>query len=1210
MDEEIEILTDEELVDTFSDNAFKQYMRDISKYPLLNIEEQKRLTYEYQKGDMKARELLINSNLRLVVSVANHYRSVITNMNILDIIQEGNLGLMKAIDNYDPEISAFSTYAVYWIRQAITRAIANKDAVIRKPVHITYSATKYKKLLEKYKSEGKTPSDKEICETLNITQGTLDSIRDSIKQVPVSINQKVDDDSDTELENFIVSENNDYEDVLNNIVNDTLLITLKEILPPVHYFILYYRVLNGETLTLEEVASYFNLTRERIRQIESKVLKKLKPYMQHNSKKIATTYRNIVKVEGANVHRIKKEPINPNKIMQYLYIRDELEYLEERIFYYEVFSKYYFTLNDLANELGVTVKEIQLARDIVKLKLKRKMSDIEKYREFREETIKTYGTKIFNIDLTTKVKKINYRELSNKYSNLSLEEILNLFKKIKYELTNDEIKLLTRYFGLKERNGIKEEELVIDINTTLFGFKHQDMHVPKNKLYEEYLKIKYEFDEEQQLFLETYYFGKKDRKVFQDKYPESSLYYRHYFLIDRLERSYYHILRFFENTFTKEMYLEVKKKYAYKFTDLKIKILDMYYGVDGRIYSLKEIASIIGLDYIKTHDLCRDARNYAIKLYSGLDTYRLDIDPDIYRKYIIDPKYYFIPLTRDILDMYILQKLSYDEISNKTKLSKTRISNIITEAKRKMDNYRFGLVEVIDIDENKINEFLKYYKDKISQDELIVIRYRYLKYMMPEEISSTLKIDINIVKRALTHFNYLYTSYLIKDVEVTNEDIIKEINKHVSESILSYQEKQFASYYLGIKNEYNIEGHSLKFTELMAKMELTNHKYWHKYMGIVRKIKCLKKGIIKPDLLFISREELNKLLDDCHLPISDKEKEIICYLFELKGYPYKELDEIAKIYNDTSGSIRRRYQRAIVSIYKYLNGELEGQIDYELDIIPLLRYFSISDRYKLEDFYKNGLSYEQMAKKYGATFSQIVDIMNRIKVNVYELLNNLDKTKVFDFDYYQEAIKNPDLPFYGDLDMAVKIFNLVFGMNGEERKSVPTIIEELHLDLKTTTVNRVVWELMLSVCKLKDGVTKEQTFSLEEVYSYYLKKHKEMPYYHKVYYLRYFKRITDNRNINGTKEKLSYYIINDLIEDIYPDAFSFKKATREEVIAILKKHYHELKKTTRNELMAIYEIREREFMSGREINHIFKLLDTLESKRKELNDHSLKLDRK
>ena len=251
-----------------------------------------------------------------------------------------------------------------------------------------------------------------------------------------------------------------------------------------------------------------------------------------------------------------------------------------------------------------------------------------------------------------------------------------------------------------------------------------------------------------------------------------------------------------------------------------------------------------------------------------------------------------------------------------------------------------------------------------------------------------------------------------------------------------------------------------------------------------------------------------------------------------------------------------------------------------------------------------------MAKKYGATFSQIVDIMNRIKVNVYELLNNLDKTKVFDFDYYQEAIKNPDLPFYGDLDMAVKIFNLVFGMNGEERKSVPTIIEELHLDLKTTTVNRVVWELMLSVCKLKDGVTKEQIFSLEEVYSYYLKKHKEMPYYHKVYYLRYFKRMTDNRNINGTKEKLSYYIINDLIEDIYPDAFSFKKATREEVIAILKKHYHELKKRTRNELMAIYEIREREFMSGREINHIFKLLDTLESKRKELNDYSLKLDRK
>ncbi len=1205
MADDITILTDEELVKTFNDDAFKMYMKDISKYPILPVEEQRNLARKYHGGDYSARELLINTNLRLVVSVANHYRNVIKHLDILDIIQEGNMGLMRAIDDYDPERGAFSTYAVWWIKQAITRAIANKESVIRKPVHLIEIMRHYKNLINAAVTKKIKLSDDEICKELNISKETLKMVRETINQSSVSIDQNVDDDSETELSNYIPSKENGYDDVLNKIVNDTLLITLKEVLSPLHYFIIYYRILSGENYTLEQVALYFNITRERIRQIEVKALKKLKIYMNPKSTKMASTYNEIVKREGTRINRLKKEPLNPNEIIEYLYIQSDLNYLEERILYLKVFSKYDYTYEELAIELKTSVDEIKKVYQSLKIKFQDKFKNKEKYQKYRLSIIKSYGTKIFNIDIKKYQNEIKYQELIDKYSKMSLEDIINLFKKIDYNLTIDEERLIKKYYEKKVRKGISEEELLIDINITLFGFKHQNMNVSKDKLYNEYLKIKNEFNVEQQLFLESYYFGKRDKKEFDDKYPDSILHYRYYFLIDRLERSYYHILRFFDNTFTKEMYEQVKKKNADKLSELRTKILDMYYGVDEKVYSISEIGEVLNLDYIKAHDLCRDARDYVIKLYSGITNYRLLIKPQKYKKYITNPKYYFVKETRYILELFILRGLSYDEISNKTGLSKTRISNIITDAIRKMDNYRFGLTDILDINKTKLKEFLSVYNDNLSKDEVKIVICRYIEGMMPDEIASYVNEDIEIVKKALSHFNNLYTSYLIKDIKVNEEEIRKEIDRHISESVLTSDEKEFISYYIGYKNKFNPEGIKLDFNELCKKMNLTKASYWHKYTTIMKKMKSRKINILKPDLLYIDRNELDNLLEDRHLPISSKEKEIICYLFELKGYPYKNLEELTDIFNDNKSSLKRRYQRAIVAVYKYLNKEIDGKIDYDTDIVPLLKYFGISDRIKIEDFYKNGLSYEEMAKKCHVNFNQIVSTMERIKINLFELMNNLDDTKVFDFDYYEEAIVNPDLPFYGDLDLAIKIFNMAFGMNGEERKSVPVIIKELNLDLKVSAINRVISNLMLSVCKLRDGILREQTFSFEQIYDYYLRNYQKMSYQHRVYYLRYFNKLANSRNINGLRENLSYYIINDLIEDIYPKAFDFETATRDDVLALLKKYGKELRKSTKNELMALYDIKEREFLTGKEINHLCKILDNLDTKLKLLPNQQL-----
>ena len=140
---ELELLSDKELAESFVGDAFSMYMKEVFSYAPLSIEENKDLARAYRMGDFKAKEKMINGNLRLVVNVAYKYRSRITHLQILDVIQEGNLGLMRAIEDYDPEVGAFSTYAMWWIKQAISRSISDKESEIRKPVHIQERLTRY-----------------------------------------------------------------------------------------------------------------------------------------------------------------------------------------------------------------------------------------------------------------------------------------------------------------------------------------------------------------------------------------------------------------------------------------------------------------------------------------------------------------------------------------------------------------------------------------------------------------------------------------------------------------------------------------------------------------------------------------------------------------------------------------------------------------------------------------------------------------------------------------------------------------------------------------------------------------------------------------------------------------------------------------------------------------------------------------------------------
>ena len=276
---EEEISSTEELADTLStDDPVRMYLKEIGKVPLLTPEEEIELAVRMAEGDEEAKRRMTEANLRLVVSIAKRY--VGRGMLFLDLIQEGNLGLIKAVEKFDHTKGyKFSTYATWWIRQAITRAIADQARTIRIPVHMVETINKTIRISRQLLQElGHDPSAEEIADEMGMP---VEKVRDILKiaQEPVSLETPIGEEEDSHLGDFIPDEDasepseaasfsllrEQLEEVL-----DTLAPREKKVLE------LRFGIVDGRTRTLEEVGKEFNVTRERIRQIEAKALRKLR----------------------------------------------------------------------------------------------------------------------------------------------------------------------------------------------------------------------------------------------------------------------------------------------------------------------------------------------------------------------------------------------------------------------------------------------------------------------------------------------------------------------------------------------------------------------------------------------------------------------------------------------------------------------------------------------------------------------------------------------------------------------------------------------------------------------------------------------------------------------------------------------------------------------------------------------------------------------
>ena len=269
---------DQLLKEVSMDDPVKMYLKDIGKVPLLQPDEETELAKRMMEGDEQAKRLLSEANLRLVVSIAKRYMG--RGMQFLDLIQEGNLGLMKAVEKFDYQKGfKFSTYATWWIRQAITRAIADQARTIRIPVHMVETINKVIRISRRLLQElGREPTPEEIAKEMGISEERVREIQ-KIAQDPVSLETPIGEEEDSRLSDFIEDEGSaaPVESVSFIMLKEQLIGVLDTLTPREEKVLrLRYGLDDGRPRTLEEVGKEFNVTRERIRQIEAKALRKLR----------------------------------------------------------------------------------------------------------------------------------------------------------------------------------------------------------------------------------------------------------------------------------------------------------------------------------------------------------------------------------------------------------------------------------------------------------------------------------------------------------------------------------------------------------------------------------------------------------------------------------------------------------------------------------------------------------------------------------------------------------------------------------------------------------------------------------------------------------------------------------------------------------------------------------------------------------------------
>lgn len=1172
-----EDLEDEKLLSDIDDGEMKDtlssFLDSIKQYPLLTFEEEKELLKKYfLNNDLNAKEKLINSNLRFVVFKAKKYINRITYSELIDLIQEGNIGLIQAIEHKKLESdNRLIALANYYIEGCIKAYIAHKDKTIDIKKAGISLLKKYNEFVDEYKkNNGIYPSDEIIMEDLDINQKqlfTIKNIKDNLTNISsLDKNLKVDED-EYSLGDIVPDYDKGYDDFLDSIDERSILYRLKNNLNSFEYYIMYHVILENDE-SLYQLAEALG-TKSYI--LNSKLDECRKKIKNNNILEIETNL-SIKKLCELNL-----EPINYPKKVVLMYIKDKvdtdviiylyyawylnlphdkLEYQLSRfgISDYNIYSIYNYKLDKLFNN---NYKKI--------LKIVRNQYSIDE---------------VFNYAFDFENNAIlNVSKIMNKSTK---DEIISMLGDEYYRLPPKHKKILDDYYENEYEyiSPTKVDFVESKINVQLLRY-NGDRELSLKKLYNIYLKNKDEFDEEHQEYLEGTLFTRftkkkvKFNKKISDRIPTT---------IIRLEELYYNLNDLSQYTLTSDLIKETIEKHQYLFKDDEIKSLYMHYAIGyEKKYSEKEIMKELNL----SKDEVRYYLNYGYRkvteLYLGVfNNYVLE-DEDIYIKYINDPYFPLKDKNREVLRLRYVEHLDYKDIKEKLGFNNTReVSNMIKKATYLIDCHEYNINAENKYEEYRINNML----DAVSYNEIQkeIIKLHFIENASFESLSSCYDIKILDIKRLCSDFCANYIRYFAKK-ELSFEEIERELTCHITDSILNENQRFVLSKLYGIKCDSNKDGEKLSRKELSKLLNKTGTDLSTIINYSEVRIGARINGIMTPNLGILSQKEVIDALNNKNIPLSDEEKSM---LRQIKGIDTETLtmENLAEIYNINIGSVKRRINLAYLSILKYQRNN-KGYYDYEKDIEPILKYFPLYEKEVLIDLYKNKLSVDDMMKKYILSSNSVRSLVKRVDKKAKYIIE-YPYARVFDFDYAREVIQNNDLPFYGEKEKAYEMYVRHFGDDGNPPVSTGQIIDDLVVSENTKT-NYVIKRLMIACLMYKDGYRKLNTITSEEVKSTYERHKDEYNKFERGIFETYFKIDYEKNLING--RTINDFIIYEVLKDKNNSIRHLKDMSLSEIHNIIKNNPFNLTKAQLEFIRNYRKIPKKHLMSGKRKIKLYKILE-------------------
>lgn len=1115
----------DEFASFLSTDILKDYLRILRRFPTATAEENRELHRRVRAGNEEARELMINKNTALVINIVMGMNRKLNSMEKEDLINEGIIGLMKAIDAYDESEGAFSTYATKSIKRRINRGIFKKDKTIKRPEYVEVASNKLAKVKEQYSSLGKElPSVQELSKLLNVSKETVEQIEKNENSFLLSLDEPLSGDEEkSTLSTFVGHDEERYSSFLNSLYQDELLAWIKENCSKIEYYIIYYKLIFGNVKS-EKIAKNFAVTKQQIDQLYHKVLNRIKilfdqdrTFKGHISKEIR---------KAINTGTFRREPLEPINVVLYLFIKDILNETEKEIFK----SKY---LRDEKYNLSTISRRLLIPLNLLKQyesQLEKKISHIlaEQKEEFetfyREMTVK-YKTKILDKAIPPEeieIKK-DYGSLLEKWQNCTYDELLNHLSTIGETIPSELERKVKRYFG------------VVEINSIRGAFK----------------KIN---------FFEAGFVDDKYRIEAGIKASENIINYKSY-------------------NFSKKRYIALRSSALESVEKIYIEVLDRYYGLFSKPYSIEDLSIYLEMEPENANNFLQTAKEKILNVYIGR-TVNLKLDFDIYRNYLCTHKIDLSEPANSILRMFLFENKSYEEIAEKFSITTTRVSVYITTGLKKIDYFRLGIYTYEPYPREVLTECLNAMH---LSDTLKTAILEYLDTKDAENIKNRYGIDRKMLEKNLKILYKNAATLMLKEQKLTVEEIAREIDSPEYTNVISIDGRVALSLYYSIKNKYNEDGSICRGKELETRLQKPLSTIYSRKDLALTKIKAKILGLERNILDIIDVAVLSKALKDPHLPLKTKDVELLELLYGLNGKERKSLAELCSTESEKTILIER-FRKAIITVKKYLNREIDGIVCFEESIEPFLKFFTYKDRKILEDIYKNRLTYAKVAQKNGITEAYMNYLMLRLKVYLKDLQTG--EIEGFDFDYFWQTVRNEDVPIYSHKELAIEMFYLYFECN----MSANEVILKMGLKMSQDMVLQSIRYLYHAVQRYRKGFRKEKDIPYEAIRDFYLRNQASLTLYEKSLFYRYFNLY--NQKTVSLKRLVPIRIVN-LISSYNGSYVAPKNVTPLAAKNLLKKYQNMLSDTEKDAIIGYYSLNSREFMKGSDQRQVLNYLMSL-----------------